>query len=80
MLVGRFALDEYNDPTDQLTVAITNAIIPTNSNFILGESNSTNCAVREGNINIARMVGLPEAAYSKKDENNMSPWPLSSLC
>ena len=33
---GRSAFDEYKDPTDQLSAAITNAIIPTNSNFALG--------------------------------------------
>jgi hypothetical protein len=49
-LVGRSALDEYNDPTDKLIAAIANAIIPTNSNFVLEVSISTNCAAREGNI------------------------------
>ena len=45
---GKSALEEYKDPTDQLSAAITNAIIPTNSNLGLGESISTNCAAREG--------------------------------
>ena len=54
MLVGRSALDEYNDPTDQLIAAITNEIIPTNSNFIFEVSISTNCAAIEGNINITK--------------------------
>jgi hypothetical protein len=34
-LVGRSALDEYREPTDQLIAAIANAIIPTNSSLIL---------------------------------------------
>jgi hypothetical protein len=53
-LVGRSALDEFNDPTDQLIAAIANAIIPTNSNFILEVSISTNCTATEGNINITK--------------------------
>lgn len=55
-LTGRSALEEYKDPIDQLSAAITNAIIPTNSNFVLGESISTNCGVREGSINMTKPV------------------------
>ena len=53
---GRCALEEYKDPTDQLSAATTNAIIPTNSNVILGESISTNCAAREEDINMTKPI------------------------
>ena len=55
-LFDRSALDEYNDPADQLNAAIINAIIPINSNFVLGEAISKICADREGNINMTRPI------------------------
>lgn len=50
-LTGRITLDEYSDPTDQLSAAIINANMPTNSNILPGESNSRSCAAKEGRKN-----------------------------
>lgn len=46
-LTGRITLEEYSDPTDQLSAAIVNANMHTNSNVLPGESNSRNCAAKK---------------------------------